>query len=410
MTNIGIVGAGIAGLHLGLCLRYHGVTATIYADHTSDQLRAGRIMNNPVRFDHTRARERALGVDHWAEVAPDLHTVQFYLGGAHPLTFTGHLAQPGSYVDMRLYQPTLLADFVVRGGEVVVGAVEPEDLTPLSQRHDLLVIAAGRSSLADLFPRLPDYSPYDRPQRRLCLGYFQGITADPHSVAFVIAPGQGEVFQTSTYTCVGTQTALLFEAILGGAFEVVTRMDYATDPGQFEATVLDLLRTYAPPIAVQIDPAAFRLSRPLDLLQGAVTPTVRRGYVQLDNGSFALAIGDIHVANDPLTAEGANTASHAAWILSEAIRNEFSADEAFCQRAVQRIWAYAQPVTEWSNFMLQPPPSHLVRLLQAATQYPAIADAFVDGFNTPVQTWELLKCPGHVAALLDGLNPPCSWG
>jgi hypothetical protein len=35
-----------------------------------------------------------------------------------------------------------------------------------------------------------------------------------------------------------------------------------------------------------------------------------------------------------------------------------------------------------------------------------MADAFVDGFNTPVQTWELLKCPERVAVLLDGRRAP----
>ena len=32
MKNIGIVGAGVAGLQLGLFLRQHGIPATIYTD------------------------------------------------------------------------------------------------------------------------------------------------------------------------------------------------------------------------------------------------------------------------------------------------------------------------------------------------------------------------------------------
>lgn len=60
MTNIGIIGTGIAGLHLGLFLQQRDIEATLYADRTPDQLRNGRLMNNPVRFDHTRAREHML--------------------------------------------------------------------------------------------------------------------------------------------------------------------------------------------------------------------------------------------------------------------------------------------------------------------------------------------------------------
>jgi hypothetical protein len=67
----------------------------------------------------------------------------------------------------------------------------------------------------------------------------------------------------------------------------------------------------------------------------------------------------------------------------------------------ERIWAYARPITEWSNFMLQPPPPHVISLLVAASQNQTIADAYADGFANPLPTWELLRDPERVAALLD---------
>jgi 2-polyprenyl-6-methoxyphenol hydroxylase-like FAD-dependent oxidoreductase len=405
MTSIGIVGTGIAGLHLGLFLRHHDVSATIYADRTPDQQRSGRIVNNVVRFEHTRARERTLGVNHWDDVGPSVESINVFVGGEHPLAFTGQLSQPASYVDMRLYQATLLEDFAARGGEVVYGAVQAEDLVHLSERHDLLVLASGRGSLIELFPRLAEFSPYHRPQRLLSLGFYTGIAAEERDVAFVIAPGQGEVFQTTTYSFDGNQTALLFEAIPGGAFETMARMRYEDDPKRFEATALGLLRDYAPPIYERVDTRRFGLTRPLDLLQGAITPTVRQGYARLDNGAFVMAIGDVQVANDPLIAQGANTASRSAWTLGEAILEGGRFDERFYQRAAERIWAYARPVTEWSNFMLLPPPPHIVDLLVAAAQNQAIADAFADGFANPQPTWELLRSPEHVAAFLDAHSP-----
>jgi 2-polyprenyl-6-methoxyphenol hydroxylase-like FAD-dependent oxidoreductase len=401
MTNIGIVGTGIAGLHLGLFLQQHGVSATIYADRTPDEQRAGRILNNVVRFEHTRSRERTLGVNHWDAIGPGVESIGVWVGGEHPLAFTGRLSQPASYVDMRLYQATLLEDFAARGGHVAFGTMQAEDLVRLSERHDLLVVASGRGSLVELFPRVAEHSPYDRPQRLLSLGFYTGIAADPRDVAFVIAPGQGEVFQTTTYSFHGNQTAVLFEAIPGGAFETLARMRYEDDPQRFAATALDLLREYAPPIYARIDPTAFGLTRPLDLLQGAITPTVRQGYVRLDNGAFAMAIGDVQVVNDPLIAQGANTASRSAWTLGEAILEGGMFDEGFCRRAAERIWAYAQGVTEWSNFMLQPPPSHIIDMLVAASQHQAVADAFADGFTNPLPTWELLRSPERVAGFLD---------
>jgi 2-polyprenyl-6-methoxyphenol hydroxylase-like FAD-dependent oxidoreductase len=65
MKNIGIIGAGIAGLHLGLFLQQHGLKPTIYSDKSPAQIRTGRISNLVIRFEQTRQRERALGVDHW---------------------------------------------------------------------------------------------------------------------------------------------------------------------------------------------------------------------------------------------------------------------------------------------------------------------------------------------------------
>lgn len=404
MTQIGIVGAGIAGLHLGLLLRQHGIAATIYADRTPEQLRAGRLLNNPVRFAHTLARERVLGVDHWTDVAPDLTMVSVAVGGEHPIAFSGRLAEPGSYVDMRLYQPALLEDFVARGGRAVYRAVTAEDLVRLSEQHDLVVVASGRGSLAELFPRVAARSPYERPQRLLCLGYFEGISADPHGVAFVIAPGHGEAFLTTTYAAGGPRTAVLVEAIPGGAFEAMTRMRYEDDPRRFEGALLELLRRHATPIAERIDPAAFRLTRSLDLLQGAVTPTVREGYARLANGRYVLAIGDLQVVNDPLAAQGGNTASYAGWTVGQAIIADFSPGEAFCRRVAERLWAYTEPVTALSNFLLEPPPPHLLALLGGAARHQHLADAFADGFNTPERTWQLLRSPEAVAALLDSAD------
>ena len=51
--------------------------------------------------------------------------------------------------------------------------------------------------------------------------------------------------------------------------------------------------------------------------------------------------------------------------------------------------------------MLQPPPPHLIDLLVAAAQNQAVADAFADGFRTPVRAWELLRSPERTAAFLD---------
>jgi 2-polyprenyl-6-methoxyphenol hydroxylase-like FAD-dependent oxidoreductase len=102
MKNIGIVGAGIAGLHLGLYLQQHGIQATIYTDQSPERLRQSRLMNIVGRAAHTRARERRLGVDHW-ERSPDRTHMSLFVGGERPLTVQGTFDQPISMVDMRMY-------------------------------------------------------------------------------------------------------------------------------------------------------------------------------------------------------------------------------------------------------------------------------------------------------------------
>lgn len=404
MTRIGIVGAGVAGLQLGLLLQKHGISATVYTDRSPDQQRASRLLNTVGRSPLTRARERELGVNHWDTVG-NVRAMHLYIHGEQPLAFRGDLAEPWSFVDMRLYLATLLEDFIARGGDVVVGALRGEDVAKLGEQHELVVVASGRGSLIELFPRVPEHSPYTSPQRLLCAGLYDGIRPIAEGMNFNIAPGHGEIFQAPMYTSGGLQGALLFEAIPGGAFEVLTRLRYDDDPRRFEATVLDVLREHAPNIYARIDPAQFALTRPLDLLQGAITPTVRRGYIPLGNGRFALAIGDVGVVNDPITGQGANLASHSAWVLGHAILEDFAFDERFCQVVERRIWEQAQSVSEWTNFMLQPPAPYVIDLMVAAAQNQSIANAFANNFATPQRNWSILASPERTTAFLRTFQP-----
>jgi len=177
-------------------------------------------------------------------------------------------------------------------------------------------------------------------------------------------------------------------------------MRYEDDPAAFDAAVLEMLREHVPHIYERIDPEQFGLTRPLDLLQGGVTPGVRQGYARLANGKYALAIGDAHVLNDPITGQGANTASRMAWLIGEAICNSATFDEAFCRQIEQRVWEYAGPVAQWSNTMLQPPQPHMIELMVAAAHLQPVADAFVGFFEQPHQAWHLLSSQEATSAFL----------
>ena len=132
----------------------------------------------------------------------------------------------------------------------------------------------------------------------------------------------------------GLATALVFENHVGGDLDALARASYAQDPEAFRKLILEALRTHYPATAERVDPAAFDLAGgPLDLLQGGVTPAVRRSCIVLDDGTLALSLGDVKATVDPLLGQGANMASHAAWVLGQ----EIVAQDVYDSRFVEQV-------------------------------------------------------------------------
>jgi 2-polyprenyl-6-methoxyphenol hydroxylase-like FAD-dependent oxidoreductase len=405
MSTFGIVGAGIAGLHLALHLQKEGIDATLYSDRDADEIGEGRLPNTVALHGATRARDAALGTNHWDAPEHSTYGIAMRVEGQPPLEFVANMKQPSLFIDMRVYVPRLMADFRARGGKVVIAKTGPEEVARLAERHDLMIVAAGRAGLTDMFPRLAERSPYQEPQRRLFCGLFHGVQpSSPARMGFNIVPGRGEILEFHYVSHGGFTTGVGIEAIPGGPFDHVTRLRYEDDPAAFNAAVLAILREHAPDTYARIDPATFGLTRGLDTLSGGFTPTARRGWAPLGGGHMAMAIGDTHITHDPLTGQGANAASREAWSLAEILVAHARAggrfDETFCARTEQHLWDDARPVTEWSNAFLQPPPPHVMGLLIAAAQDPAIANAFADNFNNPKQQWAVLSSPEATAAFI----------
>jgi 2-polyprenyl-6-methoxyphenol hydroxylase-like FAD-dependent oxidoreductase len=401
MTSIGIVGAGVAGLHLGLLLRQHDVPVTIYTDKTGDELAGARLLNSVAHHHPTLERERELGVHHWdaAEYGYGCH--HHYLGGPAPMAFRGDFSEPSSAIDYRLYLPRLMGDFENRGGRVAVQPVQADDLDGLAAAHDLLVVASGRGTLGGLFGRRADKSPYDRPQRRLCVALWHGVApTDPKGVTLSISPGHGELVEIPIYSFDGHVTALLFENIPGGELEMLADLRYDEDPKLFEQTVLQKLKEHHPAVYERVEPGSFAVTRPQDILQGALIPHMRTDYAQLSNGKYALAVGDIHSVVDPLVGQGANSASYSAWTVGEAILEDLGLDELFCQRVARRRADVVEGISDWTNFMLAPPPPHFIALLISMAQHKGICDVFTTNFGHGERQWTMLATPERTRAYL----------
>ena len=400
MTSIAIVGSGVSGLHLGLFLQQHDVPVTLYTDKTAEQIAAGRLLNTVAHHHHTLERERALGVHHWdaSEYGYVCHQHSI-VGTPEPVRFRGDFAHPSSIIDYRLYLPRLLEDYLERGGDVVVGEIDVQAIERISEDHDLVVVAAGRG-MGAMFAPLPEKCPYDKPQRRLSAGIYHGVRySEPKGVGVHLSLGHGEMLELPITSREGFATALLFENIPGGDLEVLADVSYDDDPRGHDELVLRKLEQHYPMCFERVDSASFCLQGPTDLLQGALTPVVREDYVRLDNGTFALAMGDAHCVVDPVNGQGANSASYSAWVIGNAILEDLAVDEQFCRRVARERQAFVYGVSDWTNMILNPEP-HVVGLLMAMAQNKALCDAYTQNFNHPDRQWDSVATAERTAAFI----------
>lgn len=408
MHNIGIVGAGIAGLHLALYLQQQGIDATIITDRTPDELEKGRLINTVAHHHTTLAREEALGVNHWPDMDQHYHYHDHWLNiPGTPLHFAGHFAKPSRAVDYRLYLPALMEDFSSRGGTIEFRRIEENDIPALIGRFDLLVVSVGKGPLGAIFEHDPDESPFQQPQRRLSVGLYSGISnTDPMNVTLSLSPGVGELIVIPTITFDGIGTALLMENIPGGPLEQTVTTKYNDDPTAFRQVILDGLEQYHPAVYDRVDTSRFDLCQPQDLLQGGLVPTVRKTSVEFDDGKFAVALGDVHVTVDPVNGQGANIASYAAFKMGEAIVDAPVLDRRFIEHVDMARNDRCLSAARWTNLMMPPPSEEIQMMLGAMSQNKALCDEFTENFNWPEKQWDNLSSPARIRAWIERNSPP----
>ena len=61
---------------------------------------------------------------------------------------------------------------------------------------------------------------------------------------------------------------------------------------------------------------------------------------------------------------------------------------------------YAEKVVGWTNALLAPPPPHVLEVLGAAGQFPAVAHRFANGFDNPPEYFEWFMDPDSAGAYL----------
>lgn len=405
--EIGIVGAGIAGLHLALYLNRHGVGATLITDRKPDEYRDIRLLNTVAHHHTTIAREDYLGVNHWKDPATHYCYHDHFFNFPQPLSFRGDFSKPSRAVDYRIYLPVLMEDFLRRGGKIEYRQIEEGDIAALVDRFDLLVVATGKGPLGQLFSYRREHSPFSQPQRRLCVGLYNGVRQpDPMNVTLSVSPGHGEMIVIPTITFDGVANALLMENVPGGDLEELSTLSYTDDPARFRQAVLDKLEKHHPSTYDRVDTARFDLVQPQDLLQGGIVPTVRNTVVELDGGKCAIALGDVHSVVDPMMGQGANVASYAAFVLAEEIVEADALDARFCEKVDLKRQDRVLAAARWTNMMLQPPSQALGMLIGAMSQNQALADEFTENFNYPDRQWDRISTAQRINQWIARMSAP----
>lgn len=404
--RIGVVGAGTAGLHLGLHLRKFGVDVTIFTDRRQDSFKTSRLLNTVAHHHVTVEREDALGCNHWPSDQFGYFGHYYYVGGPQPLRFFGALEGPSRAVDYRIYQPQLMDDFVAQGGVLEFREISHDDVSDIARQFDLLVVCTGKGPFGQMFKPEPSFSPFDRPQRALCVGLFKGIKEpQTRAVAMSFSPGAGEMIEIPTLSFGGMVTALVIENHIGGDLEILAKTSYDENPRAFLDLLLGKLRKHYPDCAERIDEKEFDLANgPLDILQGGVTPTVRKSHVSLDDGKLVVALGDVHAVVDPVLGQGANMASYAAVVLGEEIVQQDVFDERFMERVEERRRDRVLSATRWTNYILQSFNSLSPDLLQyvgALSQSAELASEFTENFNFPERQWDCFASPARTRAWVE---------
>jgi styrene monooxygenase A-like protein len=405
MPKILIVGAGQSGLQLALTLREHDYDVTLMSARTPDEIRRGRVMSTQCMFADALQIERDHGLNQWEADTVRVEGLGVSIAApdsSRAMDWVGKLDDYAQSVDQRVKMAGWLELLEERGGKVVIHGVTTADLDKLTELYDLVIVAAGKGELVQLFDRNPERSPFTGPQRVLSLAYVHGLAPRPEhpdfsAVRFNIIPGVGELFVIPAYTLSGNCEILFFEGVPGGPLDC---WDDKPGPQEHLERILGLMRQFLP---WEYDRAgAVALTDPRATLTGGYTPMVRFPVGELPSGGAVLGMADVVVANDPITGQGSNNAAKCAAVYLDSIvaRGDQPYDRQWMEATFEQYWDYAQHVTNWTNALLQPPPEHVLKILGTAQVNDTVARRFVNGFTDPSDYQHWFMDPAKAEAYL----------
>jgi hypothetical protein len=404
MARITIVGGGQSGLQLGIGLLQSGYDVTVVSDRTPDEIRDGRVTSSQCMFANALDHERALGIDFWDDECPPVEGIGVAVPnpevpGEKVIDWAAQLDRPAQSVDQRVKFPRWMEHFEASGGNLVIHGAAIEDLEQYARESDLVVVAAGKGDISRLFERDAARSQFDQPMRALALTYVTSMTPRPEfsAVCFNLVPTVGEYFVFPALTTAGPCEIMVFEGVPGGPMDC---WGDVTTPEEHLAKSKWILDTFMPWEGARCHDV--ELTDAYGVLVGRFPPTVRKPVGRLPSGASVLGMADAVLLSDPITGQGSNNAAKGAAVYLQSIveRGEGPFDEAWMEQTFETLWEYAEKVVGWTNALLTPPPPHVLNLLGAAGQIPAVAHRFANGFDHPPDFYDWFMDPVKADAYL----------
>jgi hypothetical protein len=384
VKTITIVGAGQAGLQLGIGLLQQGYIVNLISNRTGEQIAAGRVLSSQSMYDMALGFERELGLALWDDVCPPTDGVHMRAGNSQGLMvdWRARMHAPGQSVDQRIKMPRWMDEFVRQGGNLLIEEVDIESLERYAQSSDLVIVASGKGEIGKLFERDNERSVFDRPLRTISLTYVHDMLPrkDFSALNISINPGIGEYVNFPCITHTGPGDIINLECVPGGPMD---RWDEVTTPAEHLALAVELIREFFPWEAPRCE--NLRLTDDLGTLVGRLTPTVRKPIGVLPSGRTVLGMADVLVLNDPITGQGSNNASKCANVYMKCILEQGvdGFDDAWKQSTFERYWDYAQWVAKFTNTHLLPPPDSVLHVFGACAANPEIASTVANAFDDP---------------------------
>ena len=395
MRNISIIGAGQAGLQLGIGLLNAGYHVSLYSRYSAKEILNGSILSSPSMFNDSLECERKLNLNYWDTVCPKNKTVTYTLSQSNKteiaLRWQGNTIHPYQAIDQRLKFSCWIEEFIQLGAQLIIQDVHIKDLSYIARQQELTIVTSGKGEISQLFPINETRTIFDKPQRVLCCLYVKDMLSVAYSqgVRANVIPGIGEYFITPGLTLTGTCEMMLFEGLPGGRFDCWQNI---TNPDLRLEKALELLKKFIPWEAKLCQKIG--LTDRQATLHGSFTPVIRKPVFRLPCGKSILGLGDSVILNDPIGGQGANIACQAASFYLEKIKahQNLLFTETWMHETFELYWQQiAQWAVQWTNLLLNPSET-LITLLKVASTQANMADQLADGFDNPAK---LLSTSDH---------------